>query len=282
MSHDQDAITTDVPCIHCGYRLHGLELDGICPECGNSVRDSTHLWRADVDITLLPWIRQELANTLFAIVLTFCAIAAGLLLALIGFAPAAVLVGGVAILMPIISLIFAAVFIARVHEFRPSRLVRALVPTLCVMAIIAMALLPSKSFTAIGVIIILGVLLINATFSYQMLRVAALIRHRPPEIIPILSVFISLLGFAAVACFFPIAAAHGTTTFDVIVVGICVVGIDLVCNAIAMAVLLGWLRKTWPIHERLIAHAEPARPADARAVHLERGIKPTSPANADL
>jgi len=255
MSHDPGPITTDIPCLHCGYRLRGLDIDTRCPECGEPVRDSTHLWREDVDITLLPWIRQELSNTLTAIFLTFGAIAAGFLLQFIGIAAVAVLVGGVAILMPIISLIFAAQFIARVHEFRPSRVARALVPILCIMAITAMALLPSKSFTAIGVIIILGVLLINATFSYQMSRITTLIRHRPPELIPIVSVFISLLGFAVVACFSPIAAAQGTTTFDVIIVGICVVGVDLVCNAIAMAVLLGWLRKTWPIHARLIAHA---------------------------
>ena len=43
-------VTADVACIKCEYNLRTLKLDGVCPECGRSVRDSLRpeaLWLAD-------------------------------------------------------------------------------------------------------------------------------------------------------------------------------------------------------------------------------------------
>ncbi len=33
-------LTDDRLCVHCGYNLRGLPLDGKCPECGEAVRRS--------------------------------------------------------------------------------------------------------------------------------------------------------------------------------------------------------------------------------------------------
>jgi len=41
-------INRDLPCLKCQYNLRGLSPDGLCPECGHSIRDSineSHKWR---------------------------------------------------------------------------------------------------------------------------------------------------------------------------------------------------------------------------------------------
>lgn len=44
----------NMECIKCGYNLHGLKSDGVCPECGLSVAESLK-----GDESILPWRRRK-------------------------------------------------------------------------------------------------------------------------------------------------------------------------------------------------------------------------------
>lgn len=61
-----DAILNDTPCIHCGYNLRTLRIDGLCPECGGRVADST-----GPELSRLLWRYWILRAAIIALMLVF-------------------------------------------------------------------------------------------------------------------------------------------------------------------------------------------------------------------
>jgi DNA-directed RNA polymerase subunit RPC12/RpoP len=45
LPHSDATLTTNTPCITCGYNLRGLRRDGSCPECGLRIAMSLRTWR---------------------------------------------------------------------------------------------------------------------------------------------------------------------------------------------------------------------------------------------
>lgn len=83
MAHDSTltSVNDNRSCVHCGYNLRGLPLDGKCPECGKAVR---HSLRGDLlkyaDPHWLERLRFGVALKLGNILLRMTATMAGLAL----------------------------------------------------------------------------------------------------------------------------------------------------------------------------------------------------------
>jgi hypothetical protein len=63
---DDGTITAHFRCYICDYNLHGLSLDGVCPECGTLIARTIEKkrppprWTRPIDLTVIGWITAVL------------------------------------------------------------------------------------------------------------------------------------------------------------------------------------------------------------------------------